>query len=240
MPKSLPVSGSEQPFTNLVYSTRRGKVNNNCYAYALDAYKNGGGNKMQPGNRSPGASLGSLDLRDCADLKRRVLGDGAKLGSPERACPAGHYKIMGFVAPDQDFHWYKQHRDLLVRAHRPTTAAELAKRFGVPVASVAWDAADPVPPGELVLVKGANAWSHKRGFATGPLLDDACGKPIKDPRYACRDYGGTGGANYSQFCGAYCVKGKPRKSVTGHAAGEVKRFNSPTGSRSAYTRSTTL
>lgn len=46
-------------------------------------------------------------------------------------------------------------------------------------------------------------WSHKQGFATGPVLVDASGKTIADPRRANRAYPGL---NYSKFCSAYMVK----------------------------------
>ena len=68
-----------------------------------------------------------------------------------------------------------------------------------------------LPPraGDMVIVRDARLWSHKRGFATGPLLHDSCGKPIADPRTACRSYPDKdGGLDYSQFCGAMCVKSR--------------------------------
>ena len=52
--------------------------------------------------------------------------------------------------------------------------------------------------------RAANRWSHKPGGNTVRHVD-ARGDPIVDPRTAARDYSATGGKNYSQFCGYYCV-----------------------------------
>ncbi len=41
------------------------------------------------------------------------------------------------------------------------------------------------------------------GWATGPLLTDAKGKAITDPRKASRDYPGL---NYEKYCSSFCVK----------------------------------
>lgn len=201
------MSGSETPYddTNVRYASRKGRGNNNCYAYALDLSTTRGAHKLQPGDLSPG-NRGEVDLRDCSDLRRRVLRDGAAAASPDGMCPSGTYKIMGFVAPGQDFHWYKQNGDLRVRADQDTSPTSLARRLGVPRDAVNATPGRKVARGEEVSVRHAGLWSHKRGFATGPLLLDACGKPIVDPRRACRDYSSEGGANYSKFCGAYCVR----------------------------------
>jgi hypothetical protein len=47
-------------------------------------------------------------------------------------------------------------------------------------------------------------WSHKPG-GTPATQSDASGNPITDPRTADRDYRGVGGANYTLFCGCFCV-----------------------------------
>jgi len=46
-------------------------------------------------------------------------------------------------------------------------------------------------------------WAHKQGFGGGPVIVDASGKTIRDPRRADRNYGGL---NYSRFCSAYAVR----------------------------------
>ena len=47
-------------------------------------------------------------------------------------------------------------------------------------------------------------WSHKTGWAGGPLLIDASGKTISDPRKANRSY--KPGFHYTKFCSAYGVR----------------------------------
>lgn len=46
-------------------------------------------------------------------------------------------------------------------------------------------------------------WSHKRGWATPPLLRDAKGKIIWDPVRANRSYEGL---NYKKYCASFCVQ----------------------------------
>ena len=59
-----------------------------------------------------------------------------------------------------------------------------------------------IRPGKVIQFP-VRLWSHKQGFATGPVLVDASGKTITDPRRANRAYPGL---NYSKFCSAYMVK----------------------------------
>ena len=47
-------------------------------------------------------------------------------------------------------------------------------------------------------------WSHKTGWAGGPLIVDASGKTITDPRRADRNY--KPGFHYTRFCSAYGVR----------------------------------
>ena len=47
-------------------------------------------------------------------------------------------------------------------------------------------------------------WSHKTGWAGGPLIVDASGHTISDPRKADRCY--KPGFHYTQFCSAYGVR----------------------------------
>ena len=59
-----------------------------------------------------------------------------------------------------------------------------------------------MPPGKVIQFP-VKLWSHKQGWATGPILVDAKGRTIRDPRRADKNYPGL---NYSRFCSAYCVK----------------------------------
>lgn len=49
-----------------------------------------------------------------------------------------------------------------------------------------------------------NLWSHKQGWASGPLMIDASGKTIVDPRKSDRSW--KPGFHYTKFCSAYGVK----------------------------------
>jgi hypothetical protein len=211
----LPLSGSEETFADAPYGTPRGVKNNNCYAYALGRYADRGGVKLQPGNLS-GAGPGrpALDLGDCRDLQRRVMQDSADraiyAARADAPCRAGFYKVMAFLDANNDYHWYKQHRDLLVTAPRDgASPSNVARNLDVPADSV-HPRVGRLRRGDAVLVRGAGLWSHKQGFATGPLLKDACGAPIRDPRTACRDYGTY---NYRTFCGAFCVRTAAQKKA---------------------------
>ena len=58
-------------------------------------------------------------------------------------------------------------------------------------------------PGSIIRIP-VNLWSHKQGWATGPLLVDAKGRTIVDPRKADRSY--KPGFHYTKFCSAFGVK----------------------------------
>jgi hypothetical protein len=222
---ALPMSGSETTFDNHAFGTPMGKGNNNCYAWAIDDYRTQGGVKLQPGNMAR-ANRG-LDLHSCKDLQRRALADlggRAYEAIPEQPCRRGHYKIMGFLDPGNDYHWYRQHRDSLLRAStKLRNTAQLARALGVGVDQV--HAATKTPrKGDLMLVEDTGVWSHKRGFATAPILKDACGKIIKDPRTACRDYGDL---NYTEFCGALCVRSARRSQAMEALQAQLAGYRGP-------------
>lgn len=210
-------------YTDLLYGSPLGTRENNCYAYALNYYKNSGERKLQPGDLA--GLPGGVDLKDCSDLVRRALADAKAMGWSLRylgpdaaratvpACCKGAYKIVAVLAPGNDFHWYRQHTDVLYRVKTPRTAAQVADEFGVPARNVSGGGErGTVDAGDVVLIRNAGVWSHKQGFSdAGPLLRDACGTLIKDPALACRGYGD--GLNYTQVCGAFCLdKGKGKGS----------------------------
>ena len=60
-----------------------------------------------------------------------------------------------------------------------------------------------LPPGKVIEFP-VKLWSHKTGWAGGPLIVDASGKTITDPRKADRNY--KPGFHYSKFCSAYGVR----------------------------------
>ena len=221
----LPLSGSEDKFTARLWGAPPGITSNNCYDYAVGDYAAYRRQKSAPGARTsaPDPSL------HCADLMRRALADNPgrsyRPPSPETACKPGFYKIFMVAtkpgrrgpAPgkDGDFHFYKQHGVVGYRVAAGDTMASLARFFAVPrsrIAAAARNAGGFRAGKDLTFV--ANCWSHKRGWATGPLLIDARGAPIRDPRTAARDYGPKG-RNYELVCGALCVRaGAARAGAT--------------------------
>jgi len=150
-----------------------------------------------------------------------------------QACAPGYYKVMNFVAKEGDFHWYRETSAVRYKTRPGDTVTGLAKFFRVKpsvIQAALPKATRPrtlsngrisnkptnLPLLDLLVKKGkgyvlpgkviqipVKLWSHKQGFATGPVLVDASGKTITDPRRADRKYPGL---NYSQFCSAYCVK----------------------------------
>ena len=205
MPSSS--ESSDSPYTNLVYNKAWGKEHNNCYAWAIDHFSPSADEKLQPGDLS--SPRGKAMSLKCSSLASRVaadLGSRAYKAPADGQCKPGYYKIFPFIAPGADYHWYRSHKDLLYRvdAADPATATSLAKRMGVKKSQFLVPDGGKLRAGKMIFVKNANLWSHKRGFATGPLLKDACGKFIRDPRAACRNYGGD--YNYKEACTAFCVR----------------------------------
>tara|TARA_B100001093_G_scaffold518393_2_gene603027 strand:- start:532 stop:1026 length:495 start_codon:yes stop_codon:yes gene_type:complete len=157
-----------------------------------------------------------IDYRNCKKVHKRVMSDNPKKVRPStltRRCPRGYYKVALVIAPGRDFHWYKQHSVVYYRVKAGDTKRSLAKFFKVPESR--FRNLD-MTPGKMIRFK-ANVWSHKRGWGGKPLLVDAKGKAILNPRTASRDYGS--GMNYNKFCGSYCVKrtgvdvGKTRSKI---------------------------
>ena len=205
-----PVSGSESTFTNRRWGTTTGIGNNNCYAYAVGDYEAYRWQKSIPGDRS-GLSNGNHTYTHCTGLPNRVVSDNPKIVYRAKAnekCKKGYYKIMMFVCPGRptnyirqgDFHFYKQHSVVEYKIKTGDTMVSVAKFFKVPESRVKRGGSFGV--GKRIIFK-ANVFSHKRGWATGPLLTDAKGKVIVDPRTASRNYPGL---NYERYCSSFCVK----------------------------------
>lgn len=203
------------------------------YAFGLNnekaTNKNVPGNMS--GNRAWGLDFTSckgIAKRVLEDYKG--LAYKCKTGS--QPCRRGYYKVMNFVAPQGgDFHWYRQTNFIRYKIRANDTITGLAKFFRVSPVTIrtavlkahrprgAFDgrisntnlpvlnALDRQGRGRLpagkVIEFPVKLWSHKQGWATGPVIVDASGKTIADPRRANRKYPGL---NYSKFCSAYCVK----------------------------------
>lgn len=209
--KKLPTNGSEivfslQPWVSV------GKKSNNCYAYAVNDFELYRIQKSTPGDRTKRNNSRLPPYSTVSGLSKRMLLDNPKKIYKTRACTKcrkNFYKIMMFTSLDNgipgtfgDFHYYKQHSEVQYRVKPGDTYVKIAKFFGVPVKRV--QAAGKIVPGKTLQFK-ANCWSHKQGWGTGPLLKDASGKPIRDPRFADKKYPGL---NYNIYGGSFCVKNK--------------------------------
>jgi len=58
-------------------------------------------------------------------------------------------------------------------------------------------------PGRIITFP-VNLWAHKQGWAGGPLMIDASGNTIRDPRKANMKY--RPGYHYTKFCSAWAVR----------------------------------
>jgi hypothetical protein len=218
--KELPLSGSEKKFTTRLWGSKKGIGNNNCYAYAVNDPEAFRWQKSIPGDRS-GLSNGYHNYTHCKGLPNRVISDNPKKVykvNPIMRCKKGFFKIMMFTSPQGDFHFYKQHGVCEYKIQPGDTMKKIADFFKIPPSRIQMAAkkVGGFKEGKRIVFK-VNLWSHKRGWATGPLLTDAKTKMIKDPRKSARNYPGL---NYSNFCSAFCVKdrgikvGKTHPKVT--------------------------
>ena len=206
--KTPPTNGSEIIFKLEPWHTK-GRKHNNCYAYAVNDYES-----YDPVKSVPGARVGKNGhhtYTHCKGLADRVVADNPKKVykcDAMKKCKKGYYKIMMVGAPSNkygnttgDFHFYKQHSKAEHVVKTGDTYASIAKEYGVPYSRVY--RAGALKPGKKLRFP-VNLFSHKQGWATGPLLTDACGKIIRDPRKSCRNYG----YNYSKYCSSFCVRNK--------------------------------
>jgi len=210
------------------------------YAFGDDARRNEksvpgnhSGNRFKNSNFT---SCNGIAKRVLADNPGNVY----RCKNPNKVCKRGFYKVMNFVAPTNiygnstgDFHWYRQNRAVRYKIKTGDTVAGLAKFFKVTPYVIRKALTNQQRPGSnndgkiannninfkqvgptlkpgRIITFPVNLWSHKQGWATGPLLVDAKNKVITDPRRAARKYG----YNYSKFCSAYCVRAG--KVVTGN------------------------
>lgn len=228
MNKTPPTNGSEPTFTMKRWNGKAGINNNNCYAYAVNDYSDYRKWKAQPGERVNKTNNSSYsNANKCGKINRLIVSDNPKKVYSTKACTKckpGFYKIMMFIAKCKksdylcqgDFHFYKQHSKTEYKVKRGDTHESIAAFFKVPVLRIK-RAAKELKPGKIITFK-ADFWSHKRGWATGPLMVGAKGKLITDPRRISRDYPGM---NYDTYCSSFCVKNKGVK--VGHTHPKVRQ-----------------
>jgi len=223
--KTPPTNGSEPTFTMKRWNGKVGINNNNCYAYAVNDFQNYRKWKSQPGERVNIKDNGPYNT--CKRINKSIIMDNPGKMYATKAmtkCKPGFYKIMMFIAKCKksdylcqgDFHFYKQHSKAEYKVKRGDTHESIAAFFKIPVLRVK-KAAKVLVPGKLILLK-VDFFSHKRGWATGPLMTGAKGKIIKDPRKISRDYPGM---NYDTYCSSFCVKNKGVK--VGHTHPKIRQ-----------------
>ena len=208
--QKLPTSGSEVPFSLQPWISV-GRLSNNCYAYAVNDFDFYRIQKSGPGNHMTRSNKGLPKFESVKGLQKRMLIDNPRKIYKTTACTKcrpNFYKIVMFVAMNGnsfgDFHYYKQHSEAQYYVRPGDTHVKLAKFFDVPIDRIKKASGGTLVPGKTIQFR-ANFWSHKRGYGTGPLLKDAKGNPIRDPRKASRSYPGL---NYSIYGGSFCVKNK--------------------------------
>jgi len=204
--KMLPPSPDAPPYEWEPWGTV-GRRSNNCYAYAMNCFQFYRPQKSTPGDETKLTNFKLPPYETKEGLTKRILMDNPgkvyKCLATSKPKP-GFYKMMMFIAKDgkefRDFHFYRQHNYIHYKVKKGETAESIARFFKIPLARV--KANGVIRPGKLVEFE-ANCWSHKQGWGTGPLLVDASGKLITDPRKANRNYGEL---NYKQYGGSFCVK----------------------------------
>ena len=205
----LPLSGAEHPYIHRPWT--KFKVANNCYAYAFHDLRSWRPQKSVPVDRSGGIKS---DFTNCKGIAQKIKSDNPKKvlivskGNENKKCPKGFYKVMMVVAPKDrwggpggDFHFYKQHGVIKYKLRPKDTPQRLSSFFGVGVRIINKAMGARPRVGKIIVFK-CNLFSHKMGWATGPLLVDSAGKIIKDPRTAKRKYG----LDYSKYCNSFCVR----------------------------------
>lgn len=242
-----------------------GVVHDNCYDYAFGSFSNNRQSKSVPGDRS-GLRANGLTFRTCDGIAKRVLSDNPgtvyKMKTGGEKPKVGFYKVMGFVAPSNDFgnstgdfHWYKEISSIRYRTRPGDTLDSLGKFFRVRQAvlqaalakakravdkndgrvanddqelrvlnkHVKMSKGTKITPGKVIEFP-VKLWSHKTGWAGGPLIVDASGKTITDPRKADRNY--KPGFHYSKFCSAYGVRlGLAKTGTNANRNGKAPRAN---------------
>ena len=220
--KELPLSGAEKVFTRDNW-TKHVK-SNNCYAYSVNDLRRFRPQKSVPGDRTNREPVYGFQYLTCGNLAELVEADNpgkvyrAKATAP---CKQGFYKIMMFVAPSADpnnahggdFHFYKQHGRAQYVVRATDNYSSIARFFGVSPTTIKKYSKAKLTPGKKITFP-VNLWSHKRGWATGPLLVDASGKTIKDPRKADKNYSSL---KYNSYCSSFCVSSSG-KAKTGKNA----------------------
>jgi hypothetical protein len=116
-------------------------------------------------------------------------------------------------------------RKATLRTYRPLTNSDgKIATNNTNVKRPAAKAGTPVTPGRIIRFP-ANLWAHKQGHASGPLLVDASGKTIVDPRKSNRKW--QPGFHYTKFCAAYGVQRGAVRTGNNNNGNALRNVNSP-------------
>lgn len=110
---NLPLSGGELDYEPSNWNNSN--VNKyNCYAYALNTKQHG---YMQPGGSEGHNSSNTANYLTASVLINMVILDSTNYNfvfnpiSKSAKCPVGQYKVALVIAPNTDYHWYRQNSD---------------------------------------------------------------------------------------------------------------------------------
>jgi hypothetical protein len=130
---SLPLSRAEPIFDPRDWSI----IGFNCYDYAI-GYKDKVNNKKpHPIKSTPGERAGMPvnNLSTCAGVKSGILADNPgsiyESKNPNKPCKSGFYKIMCFISPNNDYHFYRQVQTCRYKIRPGNTINGLAAFFHV-------------------------------------------------------------------------------------------------------------
>lgn len=188
---------------------KKSKGANNCYAYAVGDFR-----KMRSMKSVPGYRAGiqtNHPFTFCKGIKELVLKDGngniLLLKKPEGMCPKGWHKVALVTSPQGDFHWARLNKSVEYFTKSRDTLTGVSKFFGVPLKvikeALTKATGEPKMKPHTKIRFRAHVWSHKRGWATPPLLTGSDGKAIRSGHKMKLAYRGM---NYSNYCNSFCVK----------------------------------
>jgi hypothetical protein len=115
-----PLSGSELDYDpNLWNNDYKIRDSHNCYSYAMGKIVKGLDSKAQPGYAS-GFNHIEDDDYDCKAFRERLKKDspGSYLEKHDNACLPGFYKVFLALDPKNDYHWYRQDKNMYW-SHKP-------------------------------------------------------------------------------------------------------------------------
>jgi hypothetical protein len=195
---------SIQDFNHVVWKIPDG-VKANCYLFALAPKVGLGGYAERPQKSTPGGKCSKykskrMNFNDCKGFMKRITCDNPvhvkrfnidKLN--EKISPDNHL-MCALLSPgksngtvSQDFHFLRR------VSYRTVKNAWKFLKYKTPKQASF----------QFNLLKPRYVWAHQRGWSKGgPIIHDAVGNLIIDPRYANFNYGRL---NYNKLCGIFKV-----------------------------------